>query len=570
MIHNTAKHRILIGSILLLGFVLRVISLASFPPSLYWEEVALGYDAYSILQTGKDHHGHWFPIVAFESFGDWKPSLYFYSIVPFILLFGLSATAVRLPSVIAGTITIYLVGKIAGLLFPARKASKHSQAILDIQYLAMLCTAISPWAIQFSRAGWEVNLATTLITAGMFFGISSWQQIGSIKLKLFRSHLLWSAICLILSMFTYHATRIVAPVLGIFIIIPWLKHLFFHKIETADALRKSLTLFAFVAVIAVILCTPLLFSLGQKNTTQRFSETSIFTDLEPIELSNQLIAEDGNTVIARIIHHRYVIFSQIILRNYLGHFSPTFLFVTGDQNPRHSIQMIGQLYYLDAIFLILGVLSFITLVKKKPKVLILLVWLAISLLPASITKASPHALRILPALPVYMFMIALGIQQLLRWSPTPRWCYTVSSIIAVIYIVSFLQFWHFYSKIYPVVYASEWQYGYEQLISTMTKERGTGESVYITREQGRPAMYYWFFTQTDPTRVQAEEPTARKDQGEFLQFENVHFVDGLSGKENGLIASSPEKFEQLSNTQKISEITDQRGKVIWVIYRVEQ
>ena len=43
-------------------------------------------------------------------------------------------------------------------------------------------------------------------------------------------------------------------------------------------------------------------------------------------------------------------------------FSPDFLFITGDTNPRSQMLNTGQLYYLDAIFLVLGI---IYILKKK-------------------------------------------------------------------------------------------------------------------------------------------------------------------------------------------------------------
>ena len=85
-------------AVLILAAVLRFYHLDSNPPSPYWEEAALGYDAYSILKTGKDFHGHSWPLIAFESFGDYKPSLYFYATVPSVAIFGLNTFAVRFPS----------------------------------------------------------------------------------------------------------------------------------------------------------------------------------------------------------------------------------------------------------------------------------------------------------------------------------------------------------------------------------------------------------------------------------------------------------------------------------------
>ena len=100
------KTTIKIIVVVILAAVLRFYRLGENPPGLYWEEAAIGYDAYSILKTGKDFHGNAWPLVAFESFGDWKPSLYFYAAVPSVAVFGLTPLAVRLPSALFGTLTV--------------------------------------------------------------------------------------------------------------------------------------------------------------------------------------------------------------------------------------------------------------------------------------------------------------------------------------------------------------------------------------------------------------------------------------------------------------------------------
>src|SRR5882672_5344130 len=75
--------------ILLLAAVLRLWQLGSVPPSPDWDEAALGYNAYSIMQTGKDEYGKFMPIVL-QSFDDYKPALYMYFIMPFIPIFDVS------------------------------------------------------------------------------------------------------------------------------------------------------------------------------------------------------------------------------------------------------------------------------------------------------------------------------------------------------------------------------------------------------------------------------------------------------------------------------------------------
>ncbi len=98
--------------ILFLAIVLRFFLYGSVPPSLNWDEASLGYNAYSILQTGKDEWGKSFPLT-FEAFGDFKLPGYIYSTV-FIYLFGLSDFGVRFLSQFFGVLSVlflYLIIK---------------------------------------------------------------------------------------------------------------------------------------------------------------------------------------------------------------------------------------------------------------------------------------------------------------------------------------------------------------------------------------------------------------------------------------------------------------------------
>ena len=91
--------------VIVLAILIRVVNLSSVPPHLTPDEAALGYNAYSILKTGRDEHGAFLPIV-FKSFGDYKPGLYVYLTVPFVGLMGLNEFSVRFPSALMGTISI--------------------------------------------------------------------------------------------------------------------------------------------------------------------------------------------------------------------------------------------------------------------------------------------------------------------------------------------------------------------------------------------------------------------------------------------------------------------------------
>jgi 4-amino-4-deoxy-L-arabinose transferase-like glycosyltransferase len=552
---------------------LRLYGLTSFPPSLYWEEVALGYDAYSILKTGKDHHGDLLPIVAFESFGDWKPSGYFYIVVPFIAIFGLNEWAVRLPTVIAGILLIIGTAKLA-------KQSGISPV------LALAVGAISPWAIQFSRAGWEVMSASAMVVWANYLLL---EAIYKDKIKIL--YALLSVFLFAAAMYTYHATRLLVPLqllgLGVYFL---LQTVDFKKVSIKTSLhyftkrlRFNAASISILLAVFLVLLSPISISLGDATTSQRFRETSIFSDITVIEESNQLKELSGNTLQSRILYHRHVLFGAKILENFFSHLTITFLFLSGDGNLRHSLQFYGQLYHVELFFIVVGVYYWI----KKPSAVHLyyFYWFVVAIIPASITIDSPHALRILPALPIFLLLIASGIEatysflkkniELILTKKALVSAFCAGFLIVGVYSLELLGFWRYYSTIYPKQASSQWQYGYKEMIAEVVvlQKQYPSLPIYITREQGRPAMYYWFFTKTDPREVQLANSAAKKDQGEFLTFKNIKFIDRVDQISSPGIVASSDTFKlqvvQRMDSKEQSQITDLNDKIIWEVYTIQ-
>jgi len=453
--------------VLILAAVLRFYHLGSNPPSPYWEEAAIGYDAYSILKTGKDFHGHSWPLIAFESFGDYKPSLYFYAAVPSVALFGLNTFAVRFPSALFGTLTVLLVY----LLIKEKRTA----------LIASLLLAISPWHLQLSRAGFEANLGLFFVVFGVWL---FW------KFKSFT----FCAFSFALSMYTYHANRVFVP-------------LFLIAIFLIYRQKKVFLTGLLVALLAL----PIFINFNSPLIQQRFAETSAFATLDPIIKSNQLITADGGGTIARLIHHRFWQYSQIFLNNYFSHFTFNYLFLQGDANPRHSIQTVGGLYLIEAPFLLYGLLLSL---KKRTKIdLMLLAWLFLAPIPAALTLASPHALRSLPLLiPLTIF--------------TARGVIRFKKIFLIILLIEASRYLYLYHQVYPFKWSSQWQSGYQEMVQYVDANQDKYSHIYITRQLGRPSIYYWFYTQTDPRLVQALNNSVPKDQGEYLEFGKIKFQTG--------------------------------------------
>ncbi len=538
------------------AFSLRLVGNTQVPASPYWEEVALGYDAYSILQTGKDHHGEAFPIVAFGSFGDFKPSLYFYATVPSIALFGLNTFAVRLPSVLAGAGIVML------LFWLARRWRGERFA-----WIVAALSSVQPWLWHIGRLGFEVNLAVFFCCLGIVLVQKTFDANPRHNQFLFA---ITAALAFVAAMYTYHGTRLLSPLFAIASVLllnDWQWPL------QSKSFKKWITLWVPAAFLAALVSLPLLLALRSPAVAQRFHETSLFGTDYANRLSVEMRSQADLNIFLRAISHPSIIWAEEIAKNYLDHFSPVWLFLRGDSNPRHSSQYLGMLYPWEIVTLLFGVAYAQKMLKKK-HFLLLSVLTLISPIAAALTTVTPHALRALPLAPWLVLWSALGAEVLL-FSLMPKWSRQIQKMIpfssqkvnvaffALLLGVSFGILSFFMATQYQKDTALEWQFGYDKIILALEKHAQNGETKALSRAYGRPAMYVWFTLKVQPSRVQAEEKTAHKDQGEFLTFENWTFFDGQWG--GGGIAAAPRTLVPEGKT--ILQTIELAPENEWLIYR---
>ncbi|MBI3984692.1 MAG: glycosyltransferase family 39 protein, partial [Candidatus Levybacteria bacterium] len=201
---------ILISVIIVIAAVLRIYQLGNVPPSPDWDEVALGYDAYSIMQTGKDEFGKFLPVVL-RSFDDYKPALYAYLIIPAISLFDLSVFAVRFPSAVFGVISVIAVFFLTREIFEKHKYRDY------ISLVSAFLMAISPWSLQFSRVGFESNVAGSFNILTVLFFVKAIK-----KPWLF----ILSAVFAGLSIYIYQSEKVFTPLLVITLLLIFRKEIF--------------------------------------------------------------------------------------------------------------------------------------------------------------------------------------------------------------------------------------------------------------------------------------------------------------------------------------------------------
>src|SRR3989344_678318 len=192
------------------ALLLRTVNLGNHPPGLTWDEAGLGYNAYSILKTGRDEHGAFMPLI-FKSFGDYKPGIYVYLTVPSIAVFGLTEFAVRFPSALFGALAVIGIYLFINLLFSREARSGSARPnLFSPGTIAALFLAVMPWHLHFSSGGWEVNVFATLLLFAAYFLLLS---LTNKKVSPLISIFLFA-----LTIFTYQAAKLLSPLVFLTIV----------------------------------------------------------------------------------------------------------------------------------------------------------------------------------------------------------------------------------------------------------------------------------------------------------------------------------------------------------------
>lgn len=472
-------HLILI--LLILSFILRIYNINNVPASLFGDEMDVGYHAYSILKTGRDYSGDFMPL-HFHSLAEWRTPLYLYSAVPTVAMFGISPLGVRLPAVIFGVLGVYGIYLLFRLMFKNE----------NIGIISAFLLSINPWHLQYSRAGFEVTMLLAFLIFGLYFFFKSINGNGKY---------LWiSLLLLVLTPLIYSTAKLFTLMLLFFLLITYKKEIF--------TISKKYIFWTIVTglVFGGVTTYAVLFSGG----SQRFNYISVFSDpvTEPeigvARLNDSRVRGEYGTGIApklldRIMHNKFVYWSEKISNNYIKSFSTDFLFVNGDPNPRHMIDGMGMFYKIDILLLIVGVIYFFSDKNQNYKnKLLVLFWILAGIIPSAITRdGGDHATRLITILPTFVLLMSYGY-------------FNLPKLLKYLYIATLALLFVFYLHSYYVHYPSEserwWHYGWKQAISSIKEIDGDYDKVIITMKDEPAWIFFAAAYEYNPEMWQKEFP----------------------------------------------------------------
>lgn len=450
--------------IVALAIFLRLFRLSDVPPGVNRDEASIGFTANSLLQTGRDEYGHAWPI-SFQSFGDWKLPLYIYTTIPFVATLGMSELAVRLPSAIAGIATVIVTFFLVYELFRSYRLS----------LIASLLLAISPWHLHLSRVESESNVAVFLTATGFL-----------LLLKGLHKHSLAipGAILLALTYYTYHGNHITTTLLIIGFIA-----LYRHEVIKPKA-------FLWGALLFIVLAGFILYHTLLGADTTKLSGIGLLGDPFVIHERIELPRNDhGNdSLLAVLLHNRISYTIETVAKNYLEAFSPEFLFISGGTNRAHNIPNFGNMYLVEAPFLLLGLFASLVNRKKRPY-LFLLWWIAISPIAASITKDAPHTNRMFAIFPALPIAVALGLDFLMRKR-------IVLVLVVLLYSINIAVYLDRYYVHFPKIEAAAWGVGYKELLHYINQPLQQSKTVIIANPESSPYIFLAFYGKENPALFQ--------------------------------------------------------------------
>lgn len=463
--------------------VLRLYKIGDIPYGYNWDETSIIYNAWGIALWHRDEWANLIPL-AFRSFGDYKAPLLFYMLAVPFKLFGVIEPLIRIYSAIFGVITVICTYLIALELFGKNKKTA---------FISSLLVAVSPWAVNFSRVGFEANIGLGLVSLAVLFflkGISTpkWQII---------SMLTFSA-----SLYAYHSTKIAVPILLVS-----LGFSYWQK------LKKNIKSVIVSGAILLISAAPLAYTTIFGNGFERGHTMIFFNDDRQLQKPSLVFKE--------------------LFQNIQNQFSSKFLIGGSDSvGLRHLTPGSGIIYVVELPFLIFGVVRLIQL--RSRNALLILVWVVIGMMPALLSHQTPHAVRSLLMIPGLQLITGFGFvswseKVFDRKSAIRKLLVALPVLLLIVGISNYLQS---YYDVYAKNSAREFQFGYRQALELASDLGRTRDKIIVTDTYGQPYVYVLLTNQITPEEFLA---------GALANYE-FHSISWPYNKPNSVLVGTPEEI----------------------------
>lgn len=480
------KQLIILITIVLVALGVRVWQLDKVPSSLYVDEIDLGYQARSLVETGKDYRGTISPFFVRSFNSDRTPIPAIFTAISTVI-FKTPELAIRMAPALLGTIGVLLSYLLVNLWLGTGPALVTAAVV-----------ALSPWMIQFSRMGFEATSVLVVLLGGLtsfFYWLKNKK-----KEKFF-----WLAtILLSLSMYTYRTMSLFTPVIFLILLTVYHQEIF--------RLGKRKVLIA--AGLAALMMGSFLYATTLASADEtRINQISILSDPETAiwvqrdreiasgDLEDNRVGKEA-TLVSKIFYNKPLSWTDSLVNNYLTAFSTDFLFINGDPNLRQSIPGWGMMIWLDILAIGFGI-YFLVKKRRQKWAQCLTLWLLTSPLASCLTTIGgnhSHRLFIL-AIPL-LVLTGIGWYQFGVNIRKFKYGKILVVVTALIWLGWWARFYQSYLVHYPISSSRWFGGGYKEAMLAIKEVEGEYEAVKLTDSLDPPMLYYFWWTKVPPKELQ--------------------------------------------------------------------
>jgi hypothetical protein len=415
---NTYKRYLPIACIILLSGLFRFIYLDRIPNAINGDELLYAITAKSVWLTGHDITGTWNPLSAFMFRyppNEKSAELPYFIQLPFSGPFPFSLFLAKLPFALLSMGIVILIYGITKELFGASAG-----------FAAGVVASINPWLVVTGRTGYES-------TPAVFFYLLALYVLLTAKNR----KILWSFIPIVLAFYSYIGTKLILiPFVVLAAFLAYLQHG-----------RKYKTQYAVFCLMSVIFVLGFVVLIKTSPTGSRISELVLPNSPLVTARANEIRKTMASSSLLPFMTNNYVVYVQMISAKLARIFSPSYLFVDGDQFFLPA--KLSFFYAVDCLFLVIG-LCFLFF-KKRPVLLIICLFAFMGTFPhlfhETMGDYSMHSTLMFPFL---IMLIGAGIAGLVERMPK-RLKLIGICIICCVYLFSVRNFRTVYFNQAPLV-----------------------------------------------------------------------------------------------------------------------
>jgi len=362
------------------------------------------------------------------------------------------------------------------------------------------------------------------ITCGAWFFLKSFKNIKYGYLF---------ALSIFISLFSYQSSRIFG--------------LFFLGITLYYAIKRKLNwkiLFVFIFLFVTFLATDLIYK-PQRVANLLFYKNAGFS------LKIDELRGEGGT---KYLYNKLTVGIKDVVFEYAKYFSPQFLSINGDENPRFGFPGQSLITIVEYFFFVVG-LYFLFRNKEKWRYYILLL-LLISPLSAALSWALVSITRTFFILIPTLIITSYGAINLLKALNGK------TKILVFLAVVSFELFflfygWDFYLNHYSkrALIIRSWQCGYKELTNYIKDNYKKYDYFYITKENGEPYIFFLFYLKYPPKQYQSQAMLSGPDKygfGQIEKFDKFTFnLNAPKDQKKIVIIGTPYEVSEDKKTKKI-------------------